>query len=861
MYKMIRINKTIFIFIILLIIHTPTVFGYTIRSEHPRLYINSTNIDEIRTRAANENASMYSDIMNSNYRFGVEAKYNEDISSWSRENRMAYVLRSAFVYTVGEIPGYNYAHTMAEYGEKGKEALLYWAHHDNHGEMDLPNAVVGYDHFYYLLTPAERKVVVDALIEAAESCITEGGKTYTRFGSKAPGLSRWTMVGLGFAGDGANIGDGSQATYYNDKATEYNNDYDTYFKNGTMQAHNWLQGMWFSPDYSNYCTRLVWIMEAWNTATTDTNTYNDFQDWYKGIPEFFLHSMAPYNRDMLRRGDVRYAHTGFDDAGTLQEALGVVLVAVRYRADINGDSETASLANWLIVSNNMHNYSSTWFFLWDAPDADHDDPATLGLPTTHIFSNGGLFTDRTDWTDPDATYLAFYSHPYFLSNHDHADAGSFTIYKRDPLAIKSGAYSSGDKRNHERNYQYRTISENNILIYDPAEIWHWSGAIGGGVNASNDGGQKWFNNPPFDVSDLTPGSMWDAGGLDKVYTSDNLNYIFTDTTAAYTSKAQSIQRELVHLRDKDYIIVFDRLTKDTEKPSVYLLHSKTVPTVNSNIIKIASDGGHLSCNIVFPLSPVVSTLGGVGSRFEDLEGNNYPVDPDLAGGWNAEYGDYRTEVRQPSNATNEYYLTLLHPGLTDTNITTTAISGQNWLGVYAPDSSSGRVIIFSKTSNFAESDTIDYTITINNEAKHYIADLTAGSNYDVTATNNGSDVHITITKDSGGQYIANSQGLIGFSSHYNNEGNNIQLEQISLNDNSSSSSFRADVDNNSQINTTDAMLTLRNSLGLSMTNTNWQASSTTGDVNCDGTSNSTDAMLILRYSLGLSMSGTGWCVN
>ena len=70
---------------------------------------------------------------------------------------------------------------------------------------------------------------------------------------------------------------------------------------------------------------------------------------------------------------------------------------------------------------------------------------------------------------------------------------------------------------------------------------------------------------------------------------------------------------------------------------------------------------------------------------------------------------------------------------------------------------------------------------------------------------------------------------------------------------------RADVDNNSTINTTDAMLTLRNSLGLSMSGTNWFSSTITGDVNCDGTSNSTDAMLILRHSLGLDMSGTGWC--
>jgi len=73
--------------------------------------------------------------------------------------------------------------------------------------------------------------------------------------------------------------------------------------------------------------------------------------------------------------------------------------------------------------------------------------------------------------------------------------------------------------------------------------------------------------------------------------------------------------------------------------------------------------------------------------------------------------------------------------------------------------------------------------------------------------------------------------------------------------------IRADVDQNGTVNTTDAMLTLRNSLGLDMSGTNWHASATTGDVNCQDGANSTDAMLILRKSLGLDMAGTGWCVN
>ncbi len=70
---------------------------------------------------------------------------------------------------------------------------------------------------------------------------------------------------------------------------------------------------------------------------------------------------------------------------------------------------------------------------------------------------------------------------------------------------------------------------------------------------------------------------------------------------------------------------------------------------------------------------------------------------------------------------------------------------------------------------------------------------------------------------------------------------------------------RGDVDNSGAIKTTDALLTLRNSLGLSMTATAWQTSATTGDVDCNGISNSTDALLILRYSLGLEMGTTAWC--
>ena len=71
--------------------------------------------------------------------------------------------------------------------------------------------------------------------------------------------------------------------------------------------------------------------------------------------------------------------------------------------------------------------------------------------------------------------------------------------------------------------------------------------------------------------------------------------------------------------------------------------------------------------------------------------------------------------------------------------------------------------------------------------------------------------------------------------------------------------IRADVNQDSSINTTDALLTLRKSIGLNMSSTGWKDSDTTGDVNCDNRTTTSDAVLILRYSLGFNMSETEWC--
>ncbi len=69
---------------------------------------------------------------------------------------------------------------------------------------------------------------------------------------------------------------------------------------------------------------------------------------------------------------------------------------------------------------------------------------------------------------------------------------------------------------------------------------------------------------------------------------------------------------------------------------------------------------------------------------------------------------------------------------------------------------------------------------------------------------------------------------------------------------------RIDVNNSENLNTFDASLVLRYSLGFDLSGTGWIDAVTTGDANCNGNVNTFDANLLFRKSLGLNMDGTGW---
>ena len=96
--------------------------------------------------------------------------------------------------------------------------------------------------------------------------------------------------------------------------------------------------------------------------------------------------------------------------------------------------------------------------------------------------------------------------------------------------------------------------------------------------------------------------------------------------------------------------------------------------------------------------------------------------------------------------------------------------------------------------------------------------------------------------------VRKSNGTVGYVARetYENEANyKLYLVPIQESNNNTSTSTKGDVNGDGKIDSADALLTLKSSVGLA------SVSSTTADVNNDGKVDSSDALLILKYSVGI----------
>ncbi|MCK5217888.1 hypothetical protein KAR10_00090, partial [bacterium] len=278
---------------------------------------------------------------------------------------------------------------------------------------------------------------------------------------------------------------------------------------------------------------------------------------------------------------------------------------------------------------------------------------------------------RSAWDDPDATFAIFKAEPFYYHGHMHHDSLAFMIAKGEELALaRAGNYmcwfeggplsSSNPGWPQMMNFFSRTISTNNLLIYDPGEKFGpWA----------NDGGQRltpyWDNKWDRRYNGTSNGNYRDIGGLVRFEQTDSYVYTAADATRAYKStqvttgdnrsKVNLVQREFVYMKsprgDDDYFVIFDRV--ESVKPkfkTFWLLQLRAKPEFDGGYRVVVGDeagGIHLSedtsdihvrqeraelfCKSLFPKADnrVVRRLGGwVTTRLREplMANNNGPLD-------------------------------------------------------------------------------------------------------------------------------------------------------------------------------------------------------------------------------------------
>ena len=365
---------------------------------------------------------------------------------------------------------------------------------------------------------------------------------------------------------------------------------------------------------------------------------------------------VPYSWIYMRRPDGQLLRSG--DGQSKEPKLRSLLVASYY-----GDGYV--LGDYL-RSPGVGSMNEIFELLWRDPDLK--PLAVTDLPLVrYMGSPYGWMVARTGW-DAESVIAEMKVNIYNFGNHQHLDAGAFQIYHKGPLAIDSGIYegaSGGYGSPHHTNYYQRTIAHNSLLIYDPNEKFPWRGK----VEAHNDGGQRRPNNgrETSRLEDLLTRGYKTAEVLGEDFGPDPVKpayaYLKGDITAAYSDKVREVKRSFVFVNARPAaLIVFDKVVaRDPAFKKFWLLHSMEEPRISgqSTVVSLSERGwtGRLVNTTLLPEAgnTEIATVGGPGKEFW-VFGENYPDHPRGGDPKEFEIGAWRVEVSPRVSSATDYFL-------------------------------------------------------------------------------------------------------------------------------------------------------------------------------------------------------------
>jgi heparin/heparan-sulfate lyase len=320
-----------------------------------------------------------------------------------------------------------------------------------------------------------------------------------------------------------------------------------------------------------------------------------------------------------------------------------------------------------------------------ARDETLEAKALEELPLTRYFGSPfGQMIARTGWEldggqDAPVAVAMFHVKEWIFGNHDHLDAGHFSLYYKGSLTMDSGIYEGPDGgygSEHFLNYYQRSVAHNTLLVLDPDEPtpkW-WGRSL-----ESRDGGQFWPSSRAeyqsiddlialgpraeilaheFGPDPIVPDYSYLAGDLARGY----------QAPAPYPPKVSEVGRSFVFLNLHDdrrpaALVVFDRITsRKPEFRKSWLLHSINEPAVEgpTTTLTLTEDGynGKLVNHTLLPSASncEIVKVGGPGREFW-VDGRNYPFRPRARG--NSEPGAWRIEISPRVPAKTDLFLDVM----------------------------------------------------------------------------------------------------------------------------------------------------------------------------------------------------------
>lgn len=269
-------------------------------------------------------------------------------------------------------------------------------------------------------------------------------------------------------------------------------------------------------------------------------------------------------------------------------ALSVAAVSDMYRNGQGRAHHEAMIQRWGLAGA-YYKWRILWFYLYNNPDIPVQPLDALGRAEVFSPDLHAYVCWRDSWRD-DATIVHFKAGEN-VDHHGTWDTGKFTIWKKGPLAIKSGAYEGGYK-GHFHHY-YKLPYSANCVIFFNEKTAGWQPAM-----PDLDGYASW---PAWKARRDERVKHPVTGKLLRHEANEKGAFAVSDLSGSTYPSGSTWIRELAFL-DYKYLVVLDRVKPGKGTTTKWLLQSIKPAKIDAANHLITIDNGQavLRCKTLLP---------------------------------------------------------------------------------------------------------------------------------------------------------------------------------------------------------------------------------------------------------------------